>query len=57
MISRSDEILKLVFWNTIEIDKINTLDALNVWLAQKLPLLSGGVAGASLLEASAQELY
>jgi len=47
-------------WNLIKQPqrlKINTLDALNVWLAQKLPLLSGGVAGASLLEASAQELY
>ena len=47
-------------WNLIKQPqrlRINTLDALNVWLAQKLPLLSGGVAGASLLETSAQELY
>ena len=32
--------------------RINTLDALNAWLAQQLPMLSGGVAGARILEDS-----
>ena len=30
--------------------RIDTLDALNAWLAQQLPILAGGVAGASLEE-------
>jgi ATP-dependent exoDNAse (exonuclease V) beta subunit len=34
--------------------RINTLDALNAWLAQQLPILSGGVAGASVVEDARQ---
>lgn len=36
--------------------RIGTLDALNAWLAQQLPVLSGGVAGAALVE-NAREFY
>jgi hypothetical protein len=36
--------------------RIDTLDALNSWLAQQLPLLSGGVAGADIAE-NAMNLY
>ncbi len=36
--------------------RIDTLDALNAWLAQRLPLLSGGVAGADVAE-DAREFY
>jgi ATP-dependent exoDNAse (exonuclease V) beta subunit len=36
--------------------KIDTLDSLNAWLAHQLPLLSGGVAGASIVE-DAGDLY
>jgi len=36
--------------------KIDTLDALNAWLAHQLPLLSGGIAGASIVE-DAGDLY
>ncbi len=31
--------------------RIDTLDAMNAWLAQRLPVLSGGVAGADIIEA------
>ena len=37
--------------------KIDTLDSLNAWLAQRLPLLAGGVAGARIVEAGAQDHY
>ena len=40
-------------WNLIDQPqrlKIDTLDALNAWLAHQLPLLSGGIAGASIVE-------
>ncbi|MFP6828186.1 MAG: UvrD-helicase domain-containing protein [Gammaproteobacteria bacterium] len=46
-------------WNLTEQPqrlRIDTLDALNVWLAQQLPILSGGVAGAQVVE-NARELY
>ncbi len=36
--------------------RIDTLDALNAWLAQRLPVLSGGVAGATIVE-NAREFY
>lgn len=36
--------------------RIDTLDAMNSWLAQQLPLLSGGVAGADVAE-NAAHLY
>jgi ATP-dependent exoDNAse (exonuclease V) beta subunit len=36
--------------------RIDTLDALNAWLARQLPLLSGGVAAASI-EEQAEERY
>ena len=36
--------------------RIDTLDALNAWLAQRLPVLSGGVAGATVVE-NAREFY
>ncbi|MEE8249102.1 MAG: UvrD-helicase domain-containing protein, partial [Gammaproteobacteria bacterium] len=36
--------------------RIDTLDALNAWLAQRLPVLSGGVAGAATVE-NAREFY
>src|SRR5690606_17277360 len=35
--------------------RIDTLDALNVWLAQQLPILSGGIAGAAIVEDAAAE--
>jgi len=36
--------------------RIDTLDALNAWLAQQLPMLSGGVAGAGIME-DARDFY
>ncbi len=36
--------------------RVDTLDALNAWLAQRLPVLSGGVAGATIVE-NAREFY
>ncbi len=36
--------------------RIDTLDALNAWLARQLPLLTGGVAGARIVE-DARDLY
>ena len=36
--------------------RIDTLDALNVWLAQQLPILAGGAAGARIVE-DASVLY
>jgi ATP-dependent exoDNAse (exonuclease V) beta subunit len=36
--------------------RIDTLDALNAWLAQRLPVLAGGVSGATVVE-NARELY
>ncbi|MFL2546682.1 MAG: UvrD-helicase domain-containing protein, partial [Candidatus Rariloculaceae bacterium] len=36
--------------------RIDTLDALNAWLAQQLPVLAGGVSGATVVE-RADELY
>lgn len=36
--------------------RVDTLDALNAWLAQRLPVLAGGAAGAAVVE-NAAELY
>ncbi len=36
--------------------RIGTLDALNAWLAQRLPVLSGGIAGAAIVE-NGREFY
>src|SRR5690606_10313721 len=35
--------------------RIDTLDALNVWLAQQLPILAGGIAGASIVDDAAEQ--
>ena len=34
--------------------KIDTLDALNVWLAQRLPIASGGIGAARIVEAASE---
>ena len=57
--SRALEQDRLQSWNLIEQPqrlRIDTLDALNAWLAQRLPMLSGGIAGANVVE-DAREHY
>src|SRR5690606_16790092 len=35
--------------------KIDTLDALNVWLARQLPILAGGIAGAAIVDDATEQ--